>query len=108
MTMGELSSEHEPKLESLSLTGSTWVGPMGYLGYQLKELNVSGTNITDKELECITKVTCAAPPLVLQDNMVVMLTVQSKEGLMGWILAALSCDPKEPDSSEMQYFCACS
>ena len=52
--------EHPPKtclqLETLSLAGSKWTGIMGFAGYHLKQLDVSGTNITDSEFRRISEV----------------------------------------------------
>ena len=61
MTLGYIWSEKQVKLRSLSLAGSTWPGVMGYAGYQLKQLNLSGTNIIDEDFKYITKVACTAP-----------------------------------------------
>ena len=62
MTLGDVPSERQIDLESLSLAGSKWRGMMGYAGPQLTQLNLSGTNVTDEELRCITQVACTAPP----------------------------------------------
>ena len=46
------------RLESLSLAGSKWTGIMLFAnaGYYLKQLDVSGTNITDLDFGYITEV----------------------------------------------------
>ena len=44
------------ELESLSLAGSKWTGIMSFAGQYLKQLDVSGTDITDRDFRDITEV----------------------------------------------------
>ena len=62
MMLGDVASFRQVELESLSLAGSKWRGMMGYAGSQLKQLDVSGTNIRDSDIMYIVEVLALPPP----------------------------------------------